>query len=99
MSLMIDVDKVEAVLLADGWHEIADRSFRLDSYEFVWGNQYQRDNDEFTTMHGGGQSGICATGFAFHNPNQQTIAGPLTAILAVRSSTRLAYDTDEPAND
>ena len=27
MSLMIDVDLVEAVLLADGWHEVADASF------------------------------------------------------------------------
>lgn len=89
---MIDVDKVEAVLLADGWHEVADQSFSLDSYEFVWANAHQRSTGDFTLMLGGGQSGICATGFAFQDPDGQTLAGPMTAVLAVRSSAGLALD-------
>lgn len=36
MSLAIDVDLVTHVLLADGWHTVANRSFTLDSYEFLW---------------------------------------------------------------
>ena len=36
------------------------------------------------TLHGGGQSGVCATGFAFQSDEENmVIAGPLTAILAV----------------
>jgi hypothetical protein len=58
MSLAIEVDDVTAVLLADGWHTVANRSFAFDSYEHVWGADDQ-------VMHRGGTSGICATGFAF----------------------------------
>jgi len=36
MSLAIDIHKVESVLLPDGkWYAIADKSFKLDSYDFV----------------------------------------------------------------
>jgi hypothetical protein len=33
MSLYIDVDRVSSVLLADGWHAVAEDSFDLDAYE------------------------------------------------------------------
>lgn len=78
MSLAIEVDDVTAVLLADGWHTVANKSFALDSYEYVWGADDQ-------VMHGGGNSAICATGFTFTTENGSTmVAGPLTAVLAVR---------------
>jgi hypothetical protein len=32
--LNIDVEAVEAVLLADGWHDVIDASFDVDFYEF-----------------------------------------------------------------
>jgi hypothetical protein len=35
MSLYINPGKVTAVLLADGWHDVADDSFDLDAYEYV----------------------------------------------------------------
>jgi hypothetical protein len=35
MSLAIDVDIIEKVLLSDGWHEVADASFQVDTYEYV----------------------------------------------------------------
>ena len=40
MSLAIDTNRVTAVLLADGWHQVAklrdwESSFDIDSYEFV----------------------------------------------------------------
>jgi hypothetical protein len=55
MSLNIDSDKIEAVLLVDGWYEINPGSFDLDAYEFRDGSVHP--------IHGGGQSGVCATGF------------------------------------
>lgn len=75
MSLAIDVDNVTAVLLADGWHTVVDDSFNLDAYEYTWQGE---------ALHGGGQSGVCATGYAFTDSDGDSLAGPLTAILAVR---------------
>lgn len=100
MSLAIDVDDVTAVLLADGWHEVANRSFELDAYEYLWSGMVdvtveglRQGRGEFggdrkpLVVHAGGNSGICATGFAFTEKGQDgpvQIAGPLTSILAIR---------------
>ena len=81
VSLYINPDEVSAVLLADGWHEVAAGSFDLDSYEF---GECDADGAPSLTIHSGGQSGVCATGFAFTTPEQDQVYGPLTAILAVR---------------
>lgn len=74
MSLPIDVDKVRAVLLADGWHKVEGGSFNLDSYEFFHGDR---------RIHGGGEPGVCSVGFIFQS-GAGILAGPLAAILAVR---------------
>ncbi|MEV0374832.1 hypothetical protein AB0I10_34485 [Streptomyces sp. NPDC050636] len=74
VSLAINPDAITAVLLPDGWHDVRSGTFVLDAYEYVEG-------DDVT--HGGGQSGICATGFEFAT-GREWIAGPLTSILAVR---------------
>ena len=90
MSLEINVDRVWGVLLSDGWHDVAPQaddkgisSFNLDAYEFVW--------DETLIVGGGTVAGVPSTGFSFREvvknpPSTQVrrIAGPLTAILAVR---------------
>lgn len=80
MSLAIDPDDVTQVLLADGWHW-ATNGLWLDAYEYVAGDDI---------VHGGGGSGVCATGFAFEEfvDGEGTFRtyGPLTAILAVRVS-------------
>lgn len=34
MGLNINIDAIEGVLLADGWHMVADESFDIDDYEF-----------------------------------------------------------------
>jgi hypothetical protein len=94
MSLAIDPGMVKAVLLADGWHEVDDLDFELDSYEFV--EPHPDPNRNGLVLHGGGNSGVCATGFRFqevvYDPGEDgevrylcKIAGPLTAILAVRT--------------
>lgn len=87
MSLLIDINRVESVLLADGWHDVVDGSFDLDAYEFgTWEqNREYTSGKEFRAVHGGGQSGVCATGFSFKTNHEATlISGPLTAILAVK---------------
>jgi hypothetical protein len=94
VSLAINPDHVTEVLLADGWHQVDDMapdrsSFDLDSYEYEL--PHPDDNREGLVLHGGGQSGICATGFTFTEPVYEDgechlcqITGPLTSILAVR---------------
>jgi hypothetical protein len=75
MSLLIDVRKITAVLLADGWHNVTPGTFNLDSFEFGVGDD---------CIHYGGNGGVCSTGFEFKDDNGDLIAGPLTAVLAVR---------------
>jgi hypothetical protein len=84
VSLAIDIDRVSSVLLADGWHLVKDFSFYLDAYEYLWYPDRGDDPDPITT-HGGGSSGICATGFGFHDRDADAwVYGPLTSILAVK---------------
>jgi len=84
MSLQINFPKITRVLLADGWHDC--QRFGTDAYEF---GSYYLDHEYssgagFDLVHGGGQSGVCATGFAFIDAaTGEQIAGPLTAVLAV----------------
>lgn len=101
MSLAIDVDTVVRVLLADGWHDVEDASFGLDSYEYLWSGrsgvsvadldrrqgdpEYRYDRNEPMILHGGGASGICACGFVFKTKDGTKLYGPLTAILAVEA--------------
>jgi hypothetical protein len=47
-SLEIEVDAVTVVLLADGWHEVVDKTFTLDAYEYLRypdDRRYQRWSD------------------------------------------------------
>lgn len=76
MSLSIDVDKVTDVLLADGWHRVRDKSFGLDSYEYLWGERVQL---------GGGQvEGVPSTGATWKEPDGAIVYCPITAVLAVK---------------
>jgi hypothetical protein len=83
MSLAIDIDKVSAVLLADGWHECGD-TFSFDAYEYVWeaggcGGSL-RDAQNFWGASTHGQS---STGFIFHEDGR-AVCGPMSSILAVK---------------
>lgn len=102
MSLFIHPSKVTHVLLADGWHKVdfevgqsyvvgdgktPQSTFDLDSYEYGYSYRYSNHHDEkFRVLHGGGQEGICATGFTFREDKVQ-ISGPLTSVLAVKHRT------------
>lgn len=80
MSLYINAEQVTSVLLNDGWHEVKSGSFYLDSYEFA-----EDHTAGGLLLHGGGNSGVCATGFSFDTAASNfRIAGPLTAIHAVK---------------
>ena len=85
MSLEIDIDRVSAVLLADGWHDVADVSFMVDAYEYLdFGHAGGHDYPPGKAMllHNGG------AGFAFMEPGGQWIYGPVSSILAVRTDSQ-----------
>lgn len=98
MSLAIDCVKVGGVLLVDGWHEVAPGTFGCDAYEYLWSGmgatpyveaeQQMHANGQYdydpVLVHGGGQGGVCSTGFSFTTPDGEHLYGPLTAILAVK---------------
>jgi hypothetical protein len=75
VSLAIKIDDVAEVLMAGEWHVVEAHSFDLDSFEFL--------HDDLL-VHGGGNSGICATGFSFTDGNGNEICGPLTSVQAVK---------------
>ena len=76
MSLAIDVKRVEQVLLADGWHRVADRSFDLDAYEFMQGGR--------AVLAGGAPTLAPSTGATWHEPNGSMLACPIITVLAVK---------------
>jgi len=73
----IDIDRVEAVLLADGWHQVFPQTFDLGVYEFV-----QITGEKVSALYEGG------TGFGFSEQVDsgqiRRFTGPVSAILAVR---------------
>lgn len=78
MSLAIDVDRVEQVLLADGWHRVAKQSFALDAYEFI--------HDGRAVLSGGQVTLVPSTGARWTEPDDSVVACPVTAILALKMS-------------
>jgi hypothetical protein len=100
MSLAIDVNTVTHVLLADGWHTVAERSFLLRSYEYYWSGEEgvtvaELDEREGHRKHdpivlpGGGQSGVTSTGFSFRDQESGSLVlGPLTSVVAVMAGNR-----------
>ncbi len=84
MSLLIVPEAVTAVLLADAWHKVQGKSFRLDAYEYM-----DAEADE-VFLHGGSEevAGIPKTGVTWQEPSGEWIACPLTAVLAVKLRAR-----------
>jgi len=74
----IDIDKVQRLLLTDGWHQVKDGSFLVGNYGFVRGQ---------TVI----VNAIAIKGSASHwvrwtEPEGKVLACPLTAVLALGSS-------------
>jgi hypothetical protein len=84
MSLAIDIDRVKKVLLPDGiWHDVADASFELDSYEYICGSE---DFSSYSRLrHGGGTDKlICATGAMWREHGvEEVFYCPLTSIRGI----------------
>lgn len=81
MSLAIDPEQVVRVLTGGCWFNVEPGSFDLDSYEFIRQPEYGNDD----VLHGGGKSGVCATGFVFKDADNvgRVVFGPLDSIDAV----------------
>ncbi len=77
MSLAIQVDDVQEVLLSDGkWHVVKDKTFDLDAYEF-------KDGDKIV-LYGGSVQGVSDTGATWKGEGDSVFFCPLTAIQAVK---------------
>ena len=72
MSLSLEVKQVFGVLLADGWHTVADQSFDLDAYEYWQGGHMMQ------------KEGVPATGAKWTEPDGTMVVCPLISVLAVR---------------
>jgi hypothetical protein len=109
MSIWINVDLVEAVLLPDGWHEIGGGmpGIGFDAYEFIWwgsaGDDWrkakkyreQHKNSMPDILLSGRVEGIPSTGYYFQCTCHGHLAGPATAILAVRYRDESEFEDDE----
>ena len=77
MSLAIQVDEVQEVLLSDGkWYVVKDKTFTLDAYEFYHGPE--------VLLGGGSVQGVPSTGARWNGKNGRLFSCPLTAIQAVK---------------
>ena len=87
MSLAINVDRVEAVLLADGWHEVSLNeqnvsSFTLDAYDFI---RRVEGKDPIVLLSGVSMAGVPSTGVSWLEKGVR-VSCPLTAVLAVKEN-------------
>ena len=75
MSLDIDVAKVRAVLLPNGWMDVKPGSFEIDTFRF---------HGERMAVESGGPDEAASTGFRFRDANGNLVCGPMTSIMALR---------------
>ncbi len=74
MSITVEIAAVRSVLLSDGWHRVAGKSFIVGPYQYVQGE---------TTQPGAGE----AVGFRFKDDAGYVLTGPLSAILASQAAS------------
>jgi hypothetical protein len=75
VSIAIRIDEVTRVLLADGWHEVKDNSFKMDYYDYVTAPAEYKEWKGQDTV------------FSFIEGNGDALFGPVTSILAVSRPT------------
>ena len=77
MSLAIQVDDVQEVLLSDGkWYVVEDKTFDLDAYEFL--------HEKEVLLGGGKVPGVPNTGATWRGESGRIFCCPVTAIQAVK---------------
>ena len=79
MSLYVEIDDVKFVLLADGWHEVVDRSFEMDSYEF--------HHEKELRLGGGSDPRMSSVGARWTEKDGASLVCPATSILAIKVRT------------
>ncbi len=85
MSLAIDVARVAAALLADGWHTVSKDSFELDAYEFERRVRDEQGHERTNVRLSVGQETLVpAAGAYWVEPSGEAVFCPLTALLAVK---------------
>jgi hypothetical protein len=85
----IDVERVTAVLLNDGWHYIQPRSFHIDPYAFTSG-----DSDVTKA-----QPGYFFAKIDQISREMQYFLGPLDYVMSVRFTVETVVVTDEEDED
>ncbi len=74
----IDVDRVESVLLADGWHQVKEHTFRVGNYGFLKG--------QAVAVNAIAIKGAVSHWAQWTEPDGGVLAGPLTSLLAVKGA-------------
>jgi hypothetical protein len=85
----IDVERVTAVLLTDGWHYIQPRSFHVDPYAFISGE----------TVVAKPQPGYFFAKIDQISREMQYFLGPLDCVMSVRFTVETIIVTDEEDED
>jgi hypothetical protein len=81
-GMLINPDVVVAVLLADGWHEVADETFIVDSIGFVCEEVFR----------------CWEPGFMFTDTEGRWLHGPMSSILAVHTDVTPRGDIEDGDN-
>lgn len=80
MSLAINPDRIEAILIGNTWHPVA--TCYIDAFEFVYDADARGD---FDIAMGGGQDVLTsATGISWQDLDGDRYAAPMRALQAVR---------------
>ena len=74
----IDIDRVEGVLLADGWHRVKDHSFKVGNYGFLKG--------QTVVVNAIAVKGTVSHWAQWTEPDGGLVAGPLSSLLAVKGA-------------
>jgi hypothetical protein len=78
------VDMITQVLLADGWHEVADGSFEVGAFEFYDPRNRRRQSLLRSIRDLDKEPEVSEVGFSFQQKDESFIAGPISSVLAVR---------------
>lgn len=85
MSMPIDVDTVQQVLIAGEWHNVRGNSFTVGAYEYIWHSSQdnRRRGVQPERLLQAGEYDICPVAFVFRTDGGRFMCGPLTAVDAV----------------
>jgi hypothetical protein len=74
MSISVETSTISSVLIGGEWHQVIDQSFSTGTFEYVSSSEQSYDASGATP----------ADGFSFTAGNGERVAGPISAVQAVR---------------